>query len=91
MGVRDLLLSPTPMTSRRPEEVIAHYTFLRRKFAELEREMDRVDAELLRLERLLPDEYVYPGDEIDGRAAAFLSDEASPPCSRDDDASSRDE
>ena len=43
-------------------KMIAEYERLRRKLDELDREAERVDARLIELDRLLPDDYDYPPD-----------------------------
>ena len=42
--------------------MIAEYVRLRDRLSELYREVTAVDQRLIELERLLPEEYVYPDD-----------------------------
>ncbi len=44
-------------------DLIARYEDLRRQLHELDKQADQLDRETTELERLLPDDYVYPGDE----------------------------
>lgn len=48
-------------------EVIARYEALRCKLESLTAEADRVDAELVEIERRLPDDYHYRGDASERR------------------------
>jgi len=50
------------MTTDDEAMVIAAYERLRAKLDQLNEQSDRVDARLVELEPLLPDDYVYPGD-----------------------------
>ena len=42
--------------------LIAEYVVLRERLSELYAEVTAVDSRLIEIERLLPDEYVYPDD-----------------------------
>ena len=50
------------MFTRDEAKMIAEYERLRRKLDELDSEEQRVDARIIELERLLPDDYDYPPD-----------------------------
>jgi hypothetical protein len=44
------------------DRLIADYEWLRRMATVLEMETDQIDQRIIELERLLPDDYHYPGD-----------------------------
>jgi hypothetical protein len=50
------------MDTREKTKLIAEYVQLRDRLSNLYREVTAVDQRLIELERLLPEEYVYPGD-----------------------------
>ena len=47
-----------------PRELIEQYERLRRCLEEVGALMDRLDSELVELEKQLPADYCYPGDPI---------------------------
>ena len=52
--------------------MIAEYVRLRDRLSELYREVTAVDQRLIELERLLPEEYVYPDDLPENRSRTTL-------------------
>jgi hypothetical protein len=50
------------MASPLQNRIIQRYESLRRELAKLDQRIRRIDAELVELERQLPDGYEYPGD-----------------------------
>jgi chaperonin cofactor prefoldin len=44
-------------------ELITRYEELRLQLRELDAQTERLDMEIAEMERELPDDYVYPGDE----------------------------
>ncbi len=53
--------------------LIAEYERLRRKAHELHVQAEYVDRRLTEIERLLPDEYTYPGDPTEEEFKRLLS------------------
>jgi hypothetical protein len=50
------------MDARDKAKLIAEHVQLRDRMSDLYHEVTAVDQRLIELERLLPEEYVYPGD-----------------------------
>ena len=50
------------MTAQDKANLIIQYEWLRRVLSELYAELATVDERLTELERVLPEDYVYPGD-----------------------------
>ncbi len=46
----------------RRDRLIADYEWLRRMMRHLDMQTEHIDRQLVELENLLPDDYVYPGD-----------------------------
>ncbi len=54
-------LDKASLAARR-DRLIADYEWLRRMMRHLDMQTEQIDRQLLELENLLPDDYVYPGD-----------------------------
>jgi len=61
--------SKTTLAAKR-DGLIADYEWLRRMMLHLGMQTEQIDQQLVELESLLPNDYVYPGDIPDSRKPA---------------------